>query len=294
MTTTIFVDEDAKGRITQWFETFRSTLSCAVESRFVDTPHGRTHVLVTGPEDAPPLVCFHGALASSAHVLPELGSLVTRYRVHAVDVVGQSVMSADTRLDVRDDSYGEWARAVFDGLGLARAALFGVSWGGFVAMRATKVMPDRIDALVLFVPAGVVSGPVWKGFTTVGWPMLAYRLSPSEKRLRRLVDGLYTTHDERWAQYFGDAVRSYRMDMRIPPLAKPSDLAEFTTRKRPTLVLGADDDVSFPGHALVARAKELIPHAEVEVLEHCKHCPPFDDAFRTRMADRVHAFLRPA
>ena len=91
-----------------------------------------------------------------------------------------------------------------------------------------------------------------------------------------------------------DAVLSYRLDVRVPPLAKPEDLAAFAARQRPTLVLGADDDVSFPGRALIARVKELIPHAEVALLDGCKHCPPFDDAFRSTTASRVQAFLEAA
>lgn len=96
---------------------------------------------------------------------------------------------------------------------------------------------------------------------------------------------------ERWSKYFGDAVLSYRMDMRIPPLTTPEEVAPFAAERRPTLILGADDDVSFPGHALVARAKELFPHAEVGVFEARKHRPPFEDAFRAKMAERVHDFL---
>jgi len=83
-------------------------------------------------------VCLHGALASSAHVLPELGSLVEHYRVYAVDLLGQSVMSEDVRLELNDDSYGDWLQAVCAGLGLTRINLLGVSWGGFVALRASR------------------------------------------------------------------------------------------------------------------------------------------------------------
>jgi 2-hydroxy-6-oxonona-2,4-dienedioate hydrolase len=287
---TMFVDDAAKARMATWFETFRASLAVPTESRIVETPYGRTHVLIAGPEDAPPLVCLHGALATSAHVLPELGSLVERHRVYAVDVVGQSVMSDDRRIDVADDSYGTWLAAVCEGLGLSRFALFGVSWGGFVAMRLVKVAPELVSALILFVPAGVVAGSFWAGFTKVGWPMLTYRLSPSEERLRRLVAGLFTSDDERWTKYFGDAIRSYRMDMRVPPRMEPGDLASYTG---PTLVLGADDDVSFPGAALLARARVLFPSAEVELLEGCKHCPPVDEAFRAKTAARVQAFLAP-
>jgi pimeloyl-ACP methyl ester carboxylesterase len=81
------------------------------------------------------------------------------------------------------------------------------------------------------------------------------------------------------------------MDMRVPPLATPEDVSSY---KGPTLVLGADDDVTFPGAALIARAKELFPGAEVELLEGCKHCPPVEDDFRARTASRVHAFLERA
>ena len=78
------------------------------------------------------------------------------------------------------------------------------------------------------------------------------------------------------------------MDMRVPPLVRPEDVASY---KGPTLVLGADQDVSFPGAALLARAKELFPHAETELLEGCKHCPPIDAAFRAKAASRIEGFL---
>jgi pimeloyl-ACP methyl ester carboxylesterase len=284
----IFVNEAARNKALAWFETFRDALPIAAVGRYVDTPQGRTHVLVTGPEDAPPLVCLHGALASSAHVLPELGSLVEHYRVYAVDVVGQSVMSEDVRLALDDDSYGTWLQAVCAGLGLARVNLLGVSWGGFAALRAARVAPELIAALVLLVPAGVVTGSAWQGFTKVAWPMLRYRLSPSESRLERVCEALFSTPDARWTRYFGDALVGYRFDMRVPPLVRAEDLANYRGK---TLIFGADQDVSFPGVALLSRAKELFPHAELELLRACKHCPPFTGSFREQLAERVHAFL---
>ncbi|HKO47207.1 MAG TPA: alpha/beta hydrolase [Polyangiaceae bacterium] len=284
----IFVSDSAKSKALAWFETFRAALPVATTGHYVDTPQGRTHVLVAGPENAPPLVCLHGALASSAHVLPELGSLVEHYRVYAVDVVGQSVMSEDVRLALDDDSYGSWLQAVCTGLGLSRITLLGVSWGGFVAMRAARVAPELIGALVLLVPAGVVAGSAWQGFTKVAWPMLRYRLSPSESSLQRVCDALFTTPDARWTQYFGDALFSYRFDMRVPPLARPEDVASYRGK---TLIFGADQDLSFPGAALLARAKVLFPEAELELLRTCKHCPPFTNSFREQLAQRIRTFL---
>lgn len=287
----LFVNEAAKAKVASWYESFRDGLRGDVESRQLDTPQGTTHVLSTGPKHAPPLVCLHGALASSAHVLPELGSLVERYRVHAVDVIGQSVMSADARLSLNDDSYGHWVAAVYRGLGLERAALLGVSWGGYAALRAAVVAPQLISSLILVVPAGIVSGPAWDGFAKLALPILQYRLSPTEKRLSRVCDALFTSPDERWQGYFADALKSYRMDARIPPLMRPEQLQGYRGK---SLIFGAEHDISFPGRPLLERARVLLPRAELELLNDCKHCPPFQDEFRVRLAARVDTFLKSA
>jgi len=208
--------------------------------------------------------------------------------VFALDVIGQSAWSADRRVDLRDDSYGRWLVESCDALGLGQFDLFGVSWGGFVALRAARFAPNRLKHLVLMVPAGLVANGFWAGFRDSGWPLILYRLLGSRKRLERFASSIFTDMDSDWVDYFEDALRCYRFDMRIPPLAGPGDLDALHC---PTLVFGAEHDSQFPGLALTARAKELIPQAEVELLEGSKHSPSFSDAFRARTAARVERFL---
>lgn len=285
--TTIFRDEAARATIEAAYERFRARVPDTT-CRTVKTRSGDTHVLVAGPASSPPLVVLHGALASSAHLMGELGPLRDRFRVYAVDVIGQSVKSADVRLDLDGPAYAEWLTDVLDALGLARTHLYGVSWGGFVSRKLAEHAPDRIDRLVLGVPAGFINGPAWKGFKEIVLPLALYRAFPSEARLLRFTRSLVTTQDDVWVPYLGEAFRSYKLDIRVPPLAKPGSLDGFT---RPTLVFGASDDLSFPGEALLARVKALIPHAETELLEGCRHAPPSDEAFRRKMGDRITRFL---
>lgn len=289
MKSAMFVSETGKAKMLEWHHTFRSGATVAVESRTVDTPNGTTHVLVCGPEDAPPLVCLHGALATSAHLLPEVVALAAHRRLYLVDVVGQSVMSEDRRLAVDDDTYGRWLVGVLDALGLDRVALFGVSWGGFVAMRTACFAPDRITALALLAPAGVVDGPAWKGFTQVGLPMLTYRLFGSESGKQKFLRAIFTKIDERWASYFVEALAAYRLDVRVPKLITKETAAAY---RGPLLAFGAADDLSFPGGPLVARIADLFPEAETKLIPDCRHCPPFDDDFRASTASTVMAFLR--
>lgn len=271
-----------------WHDHFRARIPVPTESRTVATRFGATHVLSAGPAGAPPLVVLHGGLASSAHALGELGPLLARFRVHAPDVIGQSVKSAAVRLPEDDATYGAWVVEVLDALGLARPHVCGVSHGGFVALRAAALAPARIDRLVLIVPAGLVAGSPWVGITEVLIPMAVYRAFPTDARLRRFVRAQLTTPDPDWTAYLGDAVRGYRIEMRAPPLLGAGALAGFD---RPTLVFGASEDVHFPGPKLLARAKALIPHAEVALLEGCRHTLPTEDAFRGSLAERIRRFL---
>jgi pimeloyl-ACP methyl ester carboxylesterase len=287
-TSTMFRDDRKKAAMLDWYHRFRAKAPVPAEEATVATSFGKTHALLAGPAGAPPLVVLHGALATSAHVLPELGPLLRTRRVVALDVIGQSVMSEDRRLDLDDDSYGRRVAEATRALGLERYDLYGASWGGFVALRAARAAPERLDRLVLLVPAGLVGNRFWPAMREMGWPLLLYRAFPSEARLARVVRALFSTPDPDWTAYFGEALRAYRLDVRIPPLARPGDLAGVTC---PTLVFGGDLDVHFPGRALIARVKELVPHAEGEVLEGSRHCPPFSDDFRDRIGARIERFL---
>jgi pimeloyl-ACP methyl ester carboxylesterase len=240
----IFKSEQARQVLMQWYDKFRARIPSPTQSRVVPTSFGPTHVLVGGPEHAPPLVLLHGAMATSAHALVELAGLLTHFRVYALDVLGQSVMSADLRPSVANDEYGRWLVEVFDGLALPQAHVVGISWGGFVSIRLAALAPQRINRLALLVPAGVVTGPAWAGFTKMGLPMALYLMSPSEQRLRNFTRHLLTTQDDDWMQYLGDAFRSFNMNMKVPALVKPGELKGLTA---PTLVMAADKDISFPG-----------------------------------------------
>lgn len=285
----MFKSEEARTRITGWFDRFRARLGVPTESRVVQTKFGPTHVLVGGPESGPPLVLLHGAMASSAHALVELAPLLQTFRVYAVDVVGQSVKSADARPSVSNDEYGRWLIEVFDGLSLKQAHLIGISWGGFVSIRFAALAPERITRLVLLVPAGMVSGNAWAGFTRMGLPLALYLLSPTPERLAKFVKNLLTTLDDDWAPYLGDAFRSYNLNMKVPVLAKPEELKALTA---PTLVVAANADVSFPGEKLLARAAQLFPTLAGTELIEAQHSPPTTDAFRGWLSTRIATFLQ--
>jgi 2-hydroxy-6-oxonona-2,4-dienedioate hydrolase len=288
MSSTVFVSDEKKELIRGWYDRFRVKVLVPTEEMRVDTSFGRTHIFVAGPKDAPPLLMLHGALASSAHMMSEMGPLLKRRRVYAIDIIGQSVKSEDRRLELKDDSCGRWVDEVATALGLDTYDIFGISWGGFIARRAAEFAPERIGHLVMLNPAGWVANTMWRGFRDTGIAMLRYRFAPSENNLLRVMNSLFSNVDPDWMAYFGDALQAYKLDMRIPPHARPDDVAGI---KAAVLVIASDLDASFPGATLIERVRALIPHAEVELLKNTKHCPPISDEFRNWMAARIERFL---
>jgi 2-hydroxy-6-oxonona-2,4-dienedioate hydrolase len=287
----IFKSDEARSRLAGWYDKFLAKIEDPVERREIPTAQGPSHVLLAGDPANPPLVCLHGSLASSAHLLSELTTLLARYRLILPDLPGQSVKGPPVRMNYKDDSLARWVVEVLDGLGVGTFDLLGVSWGGFAARMTATLIPDRVRKLVLLVPAGVVTGPVWKGITQMAIPLTLYKLFPSERRLKRFFTPLFTTWDDDWAGYMGRAFLDFVLDLRIPPVATDEQLRGLTM---PTLVIGAGQDVSFPGEKLLKRVKALVPNVETELLADSKHSPPFTPEFRTWLADRITRFLSAA
>ena len=285
--TTILRNDAAREELEAFYERFRARIPDA-HGRWVTTRFGDTHVLVAGRPEAPPLLLLHGAASGSAHMMSACLPLLDHFRVFAPDMLGQSVKTIDARLPYREAACGQWLVDVLDVLGVGRAHVYGASLGGFMARKLAEHAPDRVDRLVLTVPAGIVTNSVAAVLSRFIIPKLIYRAFPSRDRLRRLVGSMMTTLDDEWIDYFDAAFRGFHLDLRMPPLASPEPLARFA---RPTLVFGASEDIFFPGAELLARAKVLFPLAETELLLGCRHVLPMNDAFAEQYCARVVRFL---
>ena len=97
------------------------------DERDIPTRFGTTHVLVSGPKDAPPLVLLHGYMATSAMWSVNIADFSRDYRVYAVDVMGQPGKSVPDEPVRNAADYALWLTATLDGLGLGPISLVGMS-----------------------------------------------------------------------------------------------------------------------------------------------------------------------
>jgi pimeloyl-ACP methyl ester carboxylesterase len=253
------------------YDRFQADMGIHFEDLLLHTRFGRTHVLATGPRDAPPVVIAHGGNQANPHALRRLAPLLKRerYRVYAPDTIGHPGKSAQTRLSPKDDSYGRWLSDVLDGLSLERAAFVGGSFGAGIVLRLAACAPQRISKLLLFVPSGIVRVPLSSMVFQLGVPYLLYLLAPSRTRLIRAVRWMgdeLGQDDLAWSEI---AFRHIRIEAQMP---RPATKRELEYLRAPTLVIAAERDAMFPGKAVVKRAREIIPNlVAAECLEGGTH-----------------------
>ncbi len=264
-------------------------LGLPYESRMVDTLFGQTHVLVFGPESAPPLVMLQGGNTTSPITLGWIRPLIEKYRVYAPDTIGHPGKSAPVRLSARDDSYGQWLVEVLDALGLQRPALVGGSYGAGILLRAAAYAPERIGKAVLFVPSGLVSIPLGTMLYLLGWLVL-YRLAPTPGRLKRLLRPMFRDEpiDEEVLEITEAVFRLVHIESEMPRNVRCEELADF---KAPTLVIAAEKDGLFPADKVVTRAREVFPNlVAAEVIPAATHCLPA--RHHPYLNERIEGFLR--
>jgi len=251
----------------------------------VPTRQGSTFVLACGPENAPPVVLLHGSLANSAAWVSDVTLWATKFRLFAIDMIGEAGFSARVRPDFAGDAHALWLDDVFEGLGLgsgrARVAIVGTSLGGWLALDYANRRPAAVRALALICPAGIGRQ---KNLLLKVLPLLLLG-SWGKRRM--------------WELVFGPAPKVLPQEMQ--PLAKLMESVGRVVKPRvvriprltdaqlgelgmPILTIIGGRDVLLDSQDTRDRLQRAAPHAEVCFIEDGYH-------FLPDQAPRVMEFL---
>ncbi len=284
---TIYKNDQARREILRLYDERLQRCAPDHESRYVDTFAGKTHVLICGNPAKPPLVVLHGINAGAPMALEAMTALFPHFRLYAIDTVGQTTRSAETRLPVEDDSLGRWIAETMDQLGLTRAHVAGISYGGFLLQKLMTFAGHRIDKAVLVVPGGLVDGPFWPSMQKLSWPLMRFLLTKSDKNLRRFLEAFYAEVDEDALRFQRNTLLGVKMDYRRPKHLQKADVAGFD---RPVYGIFADTDVFFPGFRALERCQELFSDfRDHHILKGCRHIP--DARFYPEISEKIKGWL---
>lgn len=246
----------------------------------VPTRYGPTFVVACGREDAPPVVLLHGSMANSAAWLPDVALWSTKFRLFAVDMIGEAGLSARVRPALAGPAHADWLGEVLQGLGLRaqgqRVALVGASLGAWLALDFAARRPDTVDALALLCPAGIGRQ---KNFLLRSVPLLLMG-SWGRQRMREKVFGpapeALSPPMQRLAALMDSIGRGVKPRVvRIPRLTDE----QLKKLAMPMLVIIGGRDVLLDSRDTRDRLKRTVPHAQVCFLEDGRHFLP-DQAHR--------------
>jgi pimeloyl-ACP methyl ester carboxylesterase len=235
----------------------------------VPTRYGDTFVIACGEESAPPVLLLHGSLANSATWMADVTSWAQRYRVFAIDLIGEPGLSAPSRPKLASEAYGQWLDDVMSALGLQHAALVGVSFGGWVALDYATRHPERIDRMALICPSGIGHQRVAILFKIAFLNMCG---AWGKRKLRALILGTVPADASSAARKFGEFIalihRSVRPRTERLPLVDDAVLKRVTM---PLLVILGGKDALLDSAQTRRRIAGVLKKAEIRYIQDAGH-----------------------
>jgi pimeloyl-ACP methyl ester carboxylesterase len=256
------------------------------EQRTIPTRHGETFVIVSGPAEAPPVVLLHGSASNSASWLGDARLWSQHFRLHAVDVIGEPGLSAETRPTLVSGAYEAWLGDVLAGLGLTRAALVGLSLGGWLATDYATRNPEQVSALALLVPGGIGKRKnvlLWAG------PLLLLGPWGRKQVMKRLGRAQPEGEVPPAVKAFGDFMamifKAFRPRTERLPGFSDADLARLAM---PVLCVLGGQDAFVDSVGTQRRLAASVPHARITFLPQAGHfLPPQTEAVDAFLTDAL-------
>jgi len=296
----LYLYKSAEGcrAITEWYDGLIEQISVPIESRYIQTRFGATHMLTCGKGGAPPLFLVQGIGCSSPLWRNQLPELAEHFRVHALDTPGQPGRSAPNPLSFFNDDYVQWLIEVLNVLNIDRADFIGISSGAWQIMQMSVHSPHRINKMVLLSPIGLsrarLPWKIWfnrimkKSMTTDVLENELTTKSINKARIRET--GSFGVFDRQVARSIALCTRHFRMDRALKIYNKKtgrisyrrafrilkrfllSEPKSIIRRIKPDcLILFGENEILFDPQKVADRINKLVPKAEVRIIEGAGH-----------------------
>jgi pimeloyl-ACP methyl ester carboxylesterase len=305
MTTTLpsaFKSPEGQAEFMAAYEATMQLWPVPYEHMDVTGRYGRTDLVVTGPEDAQPLVLLHPDYFSLSMWAANIADLSRDHRVYALDVMGQPGKSVpDKPMRDRDDSVA-WITEVLDSLKLERVTLAGMSYGGWHTLNYAIRAPERLERIVLLSPGGSFLNErvtfYLRALPALILPFLPQRLL-FDRFMRamfveeNLRDPLFSAINERAGHQVYLGFRHFRIwkhwsAQQINPHVFPDE--ELRGMHVPTLLLIGQQEVLYDPLAALERARRLVPNLQSELIPQASHAMTMEQ--HEIVDQRILAFLK--
>ena len=261
--------EEGKAEIFRLYDEKLAEIKVSINTKLIDTSFGKTNILITGDISKPPIIVIHGSNGCAPIAIETYIDLKDAFCIYAVDVLAQPNKSAETRLSMKDNSYGEWINEVIDALQIKDVTLAGFSFGGLIILKTLITNESKIKEVFLSAPAYIVNGNPLKAIFKFFIPMKLFMKTKKAKYLERFLAVTFTAQDKFAFNYLSIVFLNFKMDFTPIPVIKASDASKIKT---PITLIAAENDIVFPGTKMIKRAKKIFPSLKhTLLLKNSKH-----------------------
>ncbi|TWT14591.1 alpha/beta fold hydrolase [Planomicrobium sp. CPCC 101079] len=283
----IYKSDEGKIKLLNYYETYLDTFSVDFDREYVDTRHGRTHVLVTGPAAGKPIFIFQGGNCINPMTLSWFSGLLEDYRVYAPDTVGHPGYSEESRISAADQSFSEWVSDLMAFFQVEKAAFIGPSYGGGIILRLAAFMPEKIACAVLVAPAGLKLGSKTAMIRKILLPLMFYSRTFSTKNLTKITDAMSANSMQALDKdIIGEVFKNVKLEQEMPKLTKKKELLNY---QAPTLLIAGEHDIFFPSDVVIKTAANVIPNLIKCCAYDMAHFP--SESCKEKMGQEVKGFL---
>lgn len=244
------------------------------EELLLSSRFGETHVVISGPENAPPLVLLHGFMNTLMMWLPNVEALARKHRVYAIDTMGHPSRSVPDEPIRNPHEFSEWLTSTLGGLGLDRVSLAGISHGGWIALNFAIASPSEVSKLILVAPAASFQ-PIRKRFLA---RTMASFLPPRHSRFTSMMKwmGLEDTPEDPYSGPLLELIWLGGTHFRMSPQARRVMGSVFSDDQlsalpMPVLLLVGESEVIYDPAKAKARAEEHIPNLTAAMIPRGRH-----------------------
>ncbi|MDH4309742.1 MAG: alpha/beta hydrolase [Acidimicrobiia bacterium] len=241
--------------------------SAPYDLRTVPTRFGPTRAVVSGDEDAPPLLLLPAASGIGAlQWYPNVAALGVQHHVFALDFVGGPGGGTQTRAMIDRHDYAAWLVDILDDLAIEGAAFVGSSQGGWIVLNLCVMNPERVTSAALLAPAASLLPFSWQ-------TEVSLRLHPPGWTARpalRAILGPDVEIDDRLVDVMAAGLKHFRYQQRS---VFPDVFGETALNRvdAPLLIVIGDREIIYEPRAALARAAASIPHARTELVRDAGH-----------------------
>lgn len=236
------------------------------EELYVDTELGKTHIIISGQTDSPPLILIHAFYASAVSWYQNVSILSRHYRVYAIDIIGDPNKSQPRKSIRQASSYVEWFTEIMNQLEIEKCDFIGNSVGAYHIANFALNEPDRVKSMTLIGPAATfINIPkfylnTFPGGIT-GWPFLvkhAVRWIENGSPLDPIFHNLFYL-----LLKYGKSANQV-----FPAVMTDKQLKQIQT---PTLLIYGEKEVIYNYSQAIHRAQQTLQKVRIEIIPWANH-----------------------